>query len=180
MPHNPSPVRSRKVEENLYAIALRDSVIVALATAVQGGLNEEGFAAASLTHLASEGRGAAIVAVGTLTGNDLVRLADRTVDDVRWTSAIEANVLDNILDQRNRVNEYHEAQLIATFRNAQLGDVSRYLSNGILRPQLDLWAAENFTLIRSIPPQFHERLRQRFCHRILVTRPKPTAIREDT
>ena len=128
----PSPISSRRSDELEYAGALRRIVLGPLFRSLRSGLS----------------RAAA------------VSQAIAALDGVDWTLP-EGLVAEEVAARAARLDGYHRARLIQTFRSAVGIDIRSVLNDAAIRPLMDAWRRENVSLIRTIPQRLHEGLYQR-------------------
>ena len=126
---DPPPISSRRRDEREYAGALRRIVLRPLSRSLRSGLS----------------RAAA------------VSQAIAALDGVDWTLP-EGLVADEVAARAARLDGYHRARLIQTFRSALGIDIRPTLNDGAIRPLMDAWRRENVSLIRTIPQRLHEGL----------------------
>ena len=128
----PPPISSRRIDEREYARALRRIVLRPLSRSLRSGLS----------HAAA------------------VSQAIAALDGVDWTLP-EGLVADEVAARAARLEGYHRARLIQTFRSALSVDIRPTLNDAAIRPLMDAWRRENVSLIRTIPQRLHEGLYQR-------------------
>ena len=128
---DPPPISSRRSDEREYAGALRRIVLGPLFRSLRSGLS----------------RAAVSQAIAALDGVD-------------WTLP-EGLVAKEVAARAARLDGYHRARLIQTFRSALGIDIRPTLNDDAIRPLMDAWRRENVSLIRTIPQRLHEGLYQR-------------------
>ena len=142
MPRNPGPVNPRKKDEKAYERAIRKEVLDPLFRQLRAGL------------------------VGVVS----LAQALRQIDADAFVNVGRGLPVDEIREALQRVEGYHRARIIKTFRSALGVDIRPLLA----QPPVDVFMAhkvsENVDLIRTIPPRAHEGLKARLI-RELQNRP---------
>ena len=136
MPQNPAPVRPRVLDARDYERALRESYM-------------RPFVEGILRRLAG--------ATGT---TDVWRALDDEIGALQ--ARPQAGVPVEMIEAHvARVEGYHRARLIQTFRAALGVDVRMFITQPAVRSFMQERIAENVSLVKTIPPRFHEGLTRR-------------------
>ena len=130
MPRRIAPVRPRRKDERAYDAAMRRAILDPLFRDLQSGL-------ANVTAIAQ-----------------VWQAMDAAVEAAR----VRGVPIDMIRAALGRIEGYHRARLIASFRAALGIDIKHLLTT----PEVEAWMSrttgENVELIRTIPPRMHESL----------------------
>ena len=129
---DPAPIGPRRSDEQEYEGRLRRLILAPLFRSLRSGLSHAASASQSIAAL----------------------------DGVDWTLP-EGLVAEEVAARAARLDGYHRARLIQTFRAALGIDIRPTLNDDAIRPLMDAWRRENVSLIRTIPQRLHEGLYQR-------------------
>ena len=131
---DPQPVRPRRKDETAYYRLLRQVMLGPLMTDIRAGVTQ----AAS------------------------VSLALDAINNVGWDRYQQVGLVEGeIAAQSVRLQGYHRARLIQTFRTALAVDIRPVLADGEIDAMMGVWREENVRLVRTIPPRLHDKLLQR-------------------
>lgn len=133
MPRNPGPVNPRRKDEREYNRVLRETVLDPLFAQLRAGLVEA-------TGLAQ---------------------ALQRIDASAFYNAGRGLPIDEIAEVLARVEGYHRARLIKSFRSALGVDIRPLLVEPPIQQFMARKVSENVDLIRTIPPRAHAGLKRR-------------------
>ena len=136
MAQNPSPIKPRVTDARSYEAVLRKSYMRPFVERIQRRL-------------------------ATATGTtDVWRMLDTELEALLATP--KAGVPTELIEaQIARVEGYHRQRLIQTFRSALGVDVRMFLTRPAVAAFMAERIGENVDLVKTIPPRFHEGLKQR-------------------
>lgn len=128
---DPKPIRPRVMDERAYNRALKRAMLDPMMTRIRTGLSASSAAQQLLTAIA-----------------DATSLS-------RYEIAYDGLVHEEVLAQAARLESYHEAKLIQTFRTALGVDIRPLLRAPEIAAMMAEWRAQNIGLIRTIPTRLH-------------------------
>ena len=126
---DPTPIRPRRADEREYERRLRRAILDPLFGQWRSGLATAGSVRAAMARL----DGLPPPDIGLIPSREVERAA-------------------------RRIEGYHRARLISTFRSALGVDIRPTLNDASVRRLMDAWVAENVSLIRTIPRRAHDGL----------------------
>ena len=136
MAQNPAPIKPRVTDARAYDVALRRAYLRPFVERIQRRLAN---------------------ATGT---TDVWRALDTELEALLATPRAGVPI-ELIQAQIERVDGYHRAKLIQTFRSALGVDVRMFLTRPAVAAFMAERISENVDLVKTIPPRFHAGLKQR-------------------
>ena len=131
---DPQPVRPRRKDETAYYRALRRVMMGPMMADIRAGVTEAASASQAID----------------------------AIDGVDWDRYQRAGLVeDEIAAQSVKLQGYHKARLIQTFRASVGVDIRGVLSDGEIDSLMSVWREENVRLVRTIPPRLHDGLLNR-------------------
>ena len=133
---NPRPIPARRTDERAYEAALRRAYFAPFVRRLQARLAN---------------------ATGT---TDVYRALDAEVEalQARPRNGVPVELIE---EQIRRLDGYHREKLFRTFRAALGVDIRMFLTRPAIAAFMTAKISENVSLIRTIPPRFHEGLKRR-------------------
>lgn len=133
MPRKPGPVRPRRKDEREYERMLRQTVLDPLFRDLRAGL-------VNVTALAQ---------------------ALALIDAEAYQNPGRYLPVDEIAEQLAKLEGYHRARLIATFKSALGVNIRPYLTQSLIESYMAVRVEANVALVKTIPPRAHEGLKRR-------------------
>ena len=131
---DPQPVRPRRKDETAYYRRLKGMLMDPMMVEIRAGVT----VAASASQALDE------------------------INGVDWDRFQRTGLVDTeIAAQSTRLQGYHKARLIQTFRTALGVDIRAVLTDGEIDSLMSVWREENVRLVKTIPPRLHEGLLNR-------------------